>query len=43
MKRICFELSEDLIKRIEDAMDFKVYDSEDLEYAIDIILQINGY
>ena len=39
MKKINFELSEDVIKLVEEAVDFKIYDGEDLEDAIKIILE----
>ena len=37
MKKINFELSEDVIKLVEEAVDFKIYDNKDLEDAIKII------
>ena len=40
MKKINFELSEDVIKLVEEVVDFKIYDSEDLEDAIKIILGV---
>ena len=40
MKKINFELSEDVIKLVEEAVDFRVYDGEDLEDAIKIILGV---
>ena len=39
MKKINFELSETIIKLVEEAVDFKIYDGEDLEDAIKIILE----
>lgn len=39
MKKINFELSEDVIKLVEEAVDFKIYDGKDLEDAIKIILE----
>ena len=38
MKKINFELSEEIVKWIEKAVDFRIYDSGDLEDAIKIIL-----
>ena len=40
MKKINFELSENIIKLVEEAVDFKIYDGEDLEDAIKIILGV---
>ena len=40
MKKINFELSEDIIKLVEEAVDFKIYDNKDLEDAIKIILGV---
>ena len=40
MKKINFELSENIIKLVEEAVDFRIYDSEDLEAAIKIILGV---
>ena len=39
MKKINFELSENIIKLVEEAVDFKIYDGKDLEDAIKIILE----
>ena len=39
MKKINFELSEDVIKLVEESVDFKIYDNKDLEDAIKIILE----
>lgn len=38
MKRINFELPEDLLLILEDYLGFKIYDSSDLERAIRVIL-----
>ena len=40
MKKINFELSENIVKLLEEAVGFKIYDNEDLEYAIEIILEV---
>lgn len=40
MKKINFELSENVIKLVEEAVDFRIYDSGDLEDAIKIILGV---
>ena len=39
MKRINYDLPEDLLLNLEDYVGFKIYDSQDLEHAIRIILQ----
>lgn len=43
MKRINFELPENLIKKLEDVIEFKIYSGTELEYAIVILLQKCGY
>ena len=40
MKKINFELSENIIKLVEEAVDFRIYDGKDLEDAIKIILGV---
>lgn len=40
MKKINFELSENIIKLVEEAVDFRIYNNEDLEDAIKIILGV---
>lgn len=39
MKKINFELSEDVIKLVGEAVGFIIYDGKDLEDAIKIILE----
>lgn len=39
MKKINFELPEDLLLNLEDFVGFRIYNSADLEHAIRIILQ----
>ena len=39
MKKINFELSEDVIKLVEGAVGLIIYDGKDLEDAIKIILE----
>lgn len=39
MKKINFDLPEDLICNLEDFVGLKIYDSADLELAISILLQ----
>lgn len=39
MKRINFELPEDLVCKLEDFVGFRIYSSTDLELAIVVLLQ----